>query len=69
VEFFSSLSLPDAALGCLLDQSLYTPIHRFYVTGFPLWKLGYLFEECWIEEDIINTETTVTCRSRETCDA
>lgn len=54
MDFFSSSSLPDVTLGCLLDQSIYMPIRGFYVTDFPLWKLGYLLEECWIEEDVIN---------------
>ncbi|KAH7903228.1 hypothetical protein BJ138DRAFT_1020965, partial [Hygrophoropsis aurantiaca] len=26
-----------------------------YVTDFPLWKLGYLLDENWVEEDVLNS--------------
>ena len=38
----------------LLSQLIHAPIRGFHVTDLPLWKLGYLLEERWIEEDVIN---------------
>lgn len=38
----------------LLNQHIHAPIRGFHVTDLPLWKLGYLLEERWIEEDVIN---------------
>ena len=40
---------------CLLDEFITTPIVGFHVTAFPLWKLGYLLNKSWLEEDLMNT--------------
>ena len=38
----------------LLDEFITAPIVGFHVTAFPLWKLGYLLDESWLEEDLMN---------------
>lgn len=38
----------------LLHERISAPIQGFCVTDFPLWKLAYLLDETWIEEDIMN---------------
>lgn len=38
----------------LLDECITSPISGFHVTEFPLWKLGYLLDENWLEEDVLN---------------
>ncbi|PBK61693.1 hypothetical protein ARMSODRAFT_861747, partial [Armillaria solidipes] len=38
----------------LLRSPINQPICGFYCTDFPLWKLGYLLDENWVEEDVMN---------------
>src|SRR6266436_2676306 len=35
-------------------QYITSPIAGFHVTEFPLWKLGCLLDEDWLEEDVLN---------------
>ncbi|KAJ7785370.1 hypothetical protein DFH07DRAFT_726414 [Mycena maculata] len=36
------------------NSRITTPISGFQVTDFPLWKLGCLLGEAWLEEDVVN---------------
>ena len=31
-----------------------SPIHGFYSTKFPLWKLGYFLEEEWLQDEVLD---------------
>lgn len=51
----SSPALPPATLAHFCAQSIVAPIAGFLVSEFPLWKLGCLLDEDWLEEDIVNS--------------
>ena len=37
----------------LLNECITLLIAGFHVTNFLLWKLGYLLDEAWLEEDVV----------------
>ncbi|PBK75362.1 hypothetical protein ARMSODRAFT_877262 [Armillaria solidipes] len=49
-----SLLFSNDIFKTLLQLPINQPICGFYYTDFPLWKLGYLLDENWVEEDVIN---------------
>lgn len=46
--------LPTDFLTDFLKMRIFEKIKGFYVTQFPLWKLGCLLNENWLEEDVLN---------------
>ncbi|TFK33806.1 hypothetical protein BDQ12DRAFT_657550, partial [Crucibulum laeve] len=54
VKHLAMLHIHDKIVGRLLDSPITMAIRGFYITQFPLWKLGYLLDETWVEEDILN---------------
>ncbi|KDQ25023.1 hypothetical protein PLEOSDRAFT_1067696, partial [Pleurotus ostreatus PC15] len=60
-----STSLPAASLVHLQQQRVSAPIHGFFGSAFPLWKLGCLLDENWLEEDVLNAiaEMTYFCEA------
>ena len=46
--------VPQAIIESLLCKTITMPICGFYNTCFPMWKLGYLIGETWVEEDVMN---------------
>lgn len=50
----TDLGLSHTIIDRFENQCLKSPIAGFYCTDFPLWKLGCLLDEEWIEEDVLN---------------
>jgi hypothetical protein len=52
------LKSPDFELGSALEHlmqtPIFSPIHGFLITKFPVWELGYLLDENWLHEDALN---------------
>ena len=46
--------LPADIFDNLKSAQIAKPITGFYVAKFPLWKLGHLLDENWVDEDILN---------------
>ncbi|KAF9488057.1 hypothetical protein BDN71DRAFT_1436402 [Pleurotus eryngii] len=55
-----STSLPAASLVHFQQQRVSAPIHGFFGSAFPLWKLGCLLDENWLEEDVLNAIAEIT---------
>ena len=43
-----------------LRQPICSHILGFHITKFPLWKLGNLLGETWVEEDVMNAIAELT---------
>ncbi|KIK98222.1 hypothetical protein PAXRUDRAFT_134632, partial [Paxillus rubicundulus Ve08.2h10] len=50
----TKLPITPGACTLFLSEQITHPIQGFHVMEFPLWKLGTLLDENWIEEDILN---------------
>jgi hypothetical protein len=48
------LGLAEEIIEHFQKECIKAPIAGFHVTEFPLWKLGCLLNEEWLEEDILN---------------
>ncbi|KAG1811319.1 hypothetical protein EV424DRAFT_1327683, partial [Suillus variegatus] len=53
---FVSTTLPISRTAAMkfLSLSITQHIRGFHITEFPLWKLGCLLDENWVEEDVLN---------------
>lgn len=49
-----SLRLSPTAAAAFAALQIKAPAKGFHVTSFPLWQLGCLLGETWLEEDILN---------------
>ncbi|KAF9005381.1 hypothetical protein BDZ89DRAFT_1145151 [Hymenopellis radicata] len=49
-----------AVLPSFMDTHILAPICGLFSTDFPMWKLGYLLAETWVEEDVMNGLAEVT---------
>jgi hypothetical protein len=60
-----SLHIPSHITDVFMSQQITSPIVGFLVTNFPLWKLGYLLNQHWLEEDILNAMSELLYFRRE----
>ena len=49
-----SAILPDYVLERFSGLQITSPIHGFYSTQFPLWKLGYFLGEEWLQDSVLD---------------
>ncbi|KAJ8582779.1 hypothetical protein M405DRAFT_687913, partial [Rhizopogon salebrosus TDB-379] len=52
--FITTLPISPNHAAVFLTSSILHPIQGFHVTDFPLWRLGCLLDENWVDEDILN---------------
>jgi len=52
--FITTLPISQSHATIFLTSSILHPIQGFHVTDFPLWKLGCLLDENWVDEDVLN---------------
>ena len=50
----AEFDLPHDVLVDFLNTRIFGKAQGFYVAEFPLWQLGCLLQENWLEEDILN---------------
>jgi hypothetical protein len=50
----TNLNLSEHYVLPFLAEPIEQPVQGLYVTDFPIWKLGCLLGEEWVEEDILN---------------
>ncbi|KAL4259473.1 MULE transposase domain-containing protein [Pleurotus pulmonarius] len=55
-----SSSLPVASLVWFQQQRVSDPLCGLFGASFPLWKLGCLLDENWLEEDVLNAIAEIT---------
>ena len=56
----SSLPLESTVREHFLATSILAPLVGFHMPHYPLWKLGYLLDEKWVEEDILDALAELT---------
>lgn len=50
----TNLNLSEHYVSLFLAEPIVQPVQGLYVTDFPIWKLGCLLGEEWVEEDVLN---------------
>jgi hypothetical protein len=50
----ADLKFSPAFKAAFLRLRIKSPVNGFHVTSFPLWQLGCLLDEVWLEEDVLN---------------
>ncbi|KAF9486721.1 hypothetical protein BDN71DRAFT_1374270, partial [Pleurotus eryngii] len=55
-----SSSLLVTSLVWFQQQRVLDPLHGLFGSSFPLWKLGCLLNENWLEEDVLNATAEIT---------
>ena len=48
------LTFSPAFEAAFLRLRIKSPVNSFHITSFPLWQLGCLLDEVWLEEDVLN---------------
>ena len=48
------LKFSPAFEAAFLRLRIKSPVNSFHITSFPLWQLGCLLDEVWLEEDVLN---------------